>query len=87
MLHRANSRIGASFEIQKNAWRGKNVKASSRTFIRGATIEDEVFVGHNGVVINDKYPRATIQRGVPQLAGLRMKLPNWDITHGHLERT
>ena len=75
-------------EIQKNASIGRNVKVSSHTFIcEGVTIEDDVFVGHNVSFINDKYPRATIQRGVPQLAGLRMKFPNWDITHGHLERT
>ena len=62
-----NSRVGAFVEIQKNAHIGKNVKVSSHTFIcEGVTIEDDVFVGHNVSFINDKYPRATTESGVPQ---------------------
>lgn len=55
-----NTKIGAFVEIQKNARVGKNCKISSHTFIcEGVTIEDEVFIGHGVVFINDTYPRAT----------------------------
>lgn len=55
-----NTKIGAFVEIQKNATVGKNCKISSHTFIcEGVTIEDDVFVGHGVVFINDSYPRAT----------------------------
>jgi acetyltransferase-like isoleucine patch superfamily enzyme len=62
-----NSRVGVFVEIQKNAYIGRNVKVSSHTFIcEGVTIEDDVFVGHNVSFINDKYPRAINERGIPQ---------------------
>jgi acetyltransferase-like isoleucine patch superfamily enzyme len=62
-----NSRVSAFVEIQKNAFIGRNVKVSSHTFIcEGVTIEDDVFIGHNVSFINDKYPRATNQEGIPQ---------------------
>jgi Serine acetyltransferase len=52
--------IGAFVEIQKNAAVGARCKISSHSFIcEGVTIEDEVFVGHGVVFINDRYPRAT----------------------------
>jgi acetyltransferase-like isoleucine patch superfamily enzyme len=54
------SRIGAFVEIQKGARVGRRVKVSSHTFIyEGVTIEDEVFIGHGVMFINDKYPRST----------------------------
>jgi len=54
------TKIGAFVEIQKNAFVGARCKISSHTFIcEGVTIEDEVFVGHGVVFINDRYPRAT----------------------------
>ena len=59
-----NSKIGAFVEIQKNASVGSNCKISSHTFIcEGVTIEDDVFVGHGVVFINDAYPRATAENG------------------------
>jgi acetyltransferase-like isoleucine patch superfamily enzyme len=59
-----NTKIGAFVEIQKNATIGKHCKISSHTFIcEGVTIEDEVFVGHGVVFINDAYPRATTDSG------------------------
>ena len=62
-----DSRIGTFVEIQKGACIGKRVKVSSHTFIcEGVTIEDEVFVGHGVMFINDKYPRATTEGGAPQ---------------------
>ena len=61
------SRVGAFVEIQKGARIGCRVKISSHTFIcEGVTIEDEVFVGHGVMFINDRYPRATDANGNPQ---------------------
>lgn len=52
--------IGTFVEIQKNAVIGARCKISSHTFIcEGVTIEDEVFVGHGVIFINDPDPRAT----------------------------
>jgi UDP-2-acetamido-3-amino-2,3-dideoxy-glucuronate N-acetyltransferase len=54
------TKIGAFVEIQKNAEVGKRCKISSHSFVcEGVTIEDDVFVGHGVMFINDKYPRAT----------------------------
>ena len=61
------SRIGTFVEIQKGVRIGRRVKISSHTFIcEGVTIEDEVFVGHGVMFINDRYPRATTADGTPQ---------------------
>ena len=58
------SKIGAFVEIQKNASVGKRCKISSHTFIcEGVTIEDNVFIGHGVMFINDSYPRATAAGG------------------------
>ena len=55
-----DTRIGAFVEIQKNVFIGRRCKVSSHTFVcEGVTIEDEVFVGHGVMFINDRYPRAT----------------------------
>jgi UDP-2-acetamido-3-amino-2,3-dideoxy-glucuronate N-acetyltransferase len=54
-----DTQIGTFVEIQKNARVGRRCKISSHTFIcEGVTIEDECFIGHNVVFINDRYPRA-----------------------------
>ena len=71
------TKIGAFVEIQKNATVGKRCKISSHTFIcEGVTIEDNVFVGHGVMFINDLYPRATTAAG-----GLQTEA-DW-----HVERT
>jgi acetyltransferase-like isoleucine patch superfamily enzyme len=58
------TKIGAFVEVQKNAAIGKNCKISSHTFIcEGVTIEDDVFVGHGVIFINDTYPRSTNPEG------------------------
>ena len=55
-----DTKIGAFVEIQKNASVGSRCKISSHTFVcEGVTIEDEVFVGHGVMFINDRHPRAT----------------------------
>lgn len=62
-----NTKIGAFVEIQKNATIGSRCKISSHTFVcEGVAIEDDVFVGHGVVFINDRHPRATNAEGTPQ---------------------
>jgi len=62
-----NTKIGAFVEVQKGARIGRNCKISSHTFIcEGVTIEDNVFIGHGVMFINDMYPRATTPGGMPQ---------------------
>ncbi|MGB8785117.1 MAG: acyltransferase [Terriglobales bacterium] len=71
------TKIGAFVEIQKNATVGKRCKISSHTFIcEGVAIEDNVFIGHGVMFINDLYPRATTANG-----GLQTEA-DW-----HVERT
>ena len=54
------TRIGTFVEIQKEVTVGARCKISSHTFIcEGVKIEDEVFVGHGVMFINDLYPEAT----------------------------
>jgi len=62
-----NTKIGPFVEVQKNATIGARCKISSHTFIcEGVTIEDEVFVGHGVMFINDKYPKAATDTGTLQ---------------------
>jgi acetyltransferase-like isoleucine patch superfamily enzyme len=45
--------------VQRGASIGANCKIQSHTFVcDGVTIEDEVFVGHGVMFVNDKRPRA-----------------------------
>lgn len=63
----ADTKVGAFVEIQKNASVGARCKISSHTFVcEGVTIEDEVFVGHGVLFINDRHPRATAASGALQ---------------------
>ncbi len=56
----ADTRIGPFVEIQKNVTIGRLCKISSHSFIcDGVVIEDEVFIGHGVMFVNDRYPRAT----------------------------
>jgi acetyltransferase-like isoleucine patch superfamily enzyme len=58
------TKIGAFVEIQKNASVGRRCKISSHTFVcEGVRIEDNVFIGHGVMFINDSYPRATAADG------------------------
>ncbi len=60
-------RIGTFVEIQKGATIGNNCKIQSHSFIcEGVTLEDEVFVGHSVTFINDRFPRATNDEGLPK---------------------
>ena len=62
-----DTRIGAFVEVQRDAKIGRRCKISSHTFVcSGVTIEDEVFIGHGVIFINDRYPRATAADGALQ---------------------
>jgi acetyltransferase-like isoleucine patch superfamily enzyme len=75
------TRIGTFVEIQKNAKVGAQCKISSHTFIcEGVTIEDEVFVGHGVMFINDLYPRATTDDGNLQTEA------NWQVIETRVKR-
>ena len=59
-----DTRIGPFVEIQRGAVIGARCKIQSHSFIcTGVTIEDEVFVGHGVLFINDKFPSATSDSG------------------------
>lgn len=76
-----NTRIGPFVEIQRGAVIGANCKIQSHTFIcDGVTIEDDVFVGHGVVFINDKSPRATRPAGGLQTAA------DWELAPVIVER-
>ncbi|HWN93693.1 MAG TPA: acyltransferase [Methylomirabilota bacterium] len=63
-------RIGTFVEIQKGSTIGNNCKIQSHSFLcEGVTLEDEVFVGHNVTFINDRFPRATNDEGLPKGEG------------------
>lgn len=58
------TRIGPFVEIQRDAVIGARCKIQSHAFIcSGVEIDDEVFVGHGTLFINDKFPRATTEAG------------------------
>jgi UDP-2-acetamido-3-amino-2,3-dideoxy-glucuronate N-acetyltransferase len=58
------TRIGPFVEIQRGAVVGARCKIQSHTFIcDGVVIEDEVFVGHGVMFVNDRTPRATTADG------------------------
>jgi UDP-2-acetamido-3-amino-2,3-dideoxy-glucuronate N-acetyltransferase len=64
------TRVGPFVEIQKGAAIGARCKISSHSFVcAGVTIEDEVFVGHGVMFINDIEPRATNAAGELQSDG------------------
>ncbi len=76
------TKIGAFVEIQKNATIGARCKISSHTFVcEGVTIEDEVFVGHGVMFINDRFPRATNADGSLQTEA------NWSVENTTIRRT
>lgn len=69
------SKIGTFVEIQKNVAVGRNCKISSHSFIcEGVLIEDDVFVGHGVMFINDRFPRATNPSGALQTEA------DWQVT-------
>ena len=76
-----NTRIGPFVEIQRGAVVGASCKIQSHTFIcDGVEIEDEVFIGHGVLFVNDNYPRATTELG--DLQGER----DWQLLRTVVER-
>ena len=54
------TRIGPFVEISRGVTIGERCKIQSHSYVcDGVDIEDEVFVGHGVMFINDRYPRAT----------------------------
>lgn len=71
-----NTKIGTFVEIQKGVTVGRNCKVQSHTFIcEGVTIEDDAFVGHGVMFINDKIPRSTAAGGGLQTEADWMVVP------------
>jgi UDP-2-acetamido-3-amino-2,3-dideoxy-glucuronate N-acetyltransferase len=53
------TQVGTFVEIQRGARIGRRCKISSHTFIcEGITIEDECFIGHGVMFVNDRHPAA-----------------------------
>ena len=76
-----NSRVGTFVEIQRGATVGANCKIQSHTFIcDGVEIQDEVFVGHGVVFINDRRPTAS------NASGELLDDPDWVLEHTVVER-
>ena len=75
------TKIGPFVEIQAGAVVGAKCKISSHTFIcSGVVIEDEVFVGHGVMFINDRYPRAVNSAG--ELKGPE----DWSLTSTYVRK-
>jgi UDP-2-acetamido-3-amino-2,3-dideoxy-glucuronate N-acetyltransferase len=75
------TRIGPFVEIQRGAAIGARCKIQSHTFVcDGVTIEDEVFVGHGVMFVNDKRPRATNEAGGLQTGA------DWELLPTRVER-
>jgi acetyltransferase-like isoleucine patch superfamily enzyme len=56
--------VGPFVEIQRGAIIGARCKVQSHSFIcGGVTIEDEVFIGHGVMFVNDLHPRAVNAEG------------------------
>ena len=76
-----NTRVGPFVEIQRGASVGANCKIQSHTFIcDGVEIQDEVFVSHGVLFINDKVPRATTRDGALQTE------EDWELQRTVVER-
>jgi UDP-2-acetamido-3-amino-2,3-dideoxy-glucuronate N-acetyltransferase len=74
------TRIGPFVEVQTGATIGRRCKIQSHTFVcTGVTIDDEVFVGHGVMFINDRYPRAT-------RAGRLQTAADWEVVPIHVRR-
>jgi UDP-2-acetamido-3-amino-2,3-dideoxy-glucuronate N-acetyltransferase len=75
------TRIGPFVEIQRDAVIGARCKIQSHSFIcSGVEIDDEVFVGHGVLFINDKFPRATTDSGELKTEG------DWTLQRTVVER-
>jgi acetyltransferase-like isoleucine patch superfamily enzyme len=76
-----HTQVGPFVEIQRGAVIGERCKISSHTFVcEGVTIEDEVFVGHGVMFVNDKRPAATTAAGVMKSSD------DWELLRTVVER-
>jgi UDP-2-acetamido-3-amino-2,3-dideoxy-glucuronate N-acetyltransferase len=76
-----STRIGPFVEIQRGVVIGANCKIQSHAFIcDGVEIEDDVFVSHGVLFINDKFPRATTPGGALQTED------DWELLSTRVER-
>lgn len=58
------TKVGTFVEIQKGVLIGARCKISSHSFIcEGVTIEDEVFIGHGVIFVNDLHPNSVTADG------------------------
>jgi UDP-2-acetamido-3-amino-2,3-dideoxy-glucuronate N-acetyltransferase len=65
-----DSTIGSFVEIQRGARIGARCKISSHSFVcEGVSIEEDCFVGHGVVFINDLVPRSSNPDGTVKTAG------------------
>jgi UDP-2-acetamido-3-amino-2,3-dideoxy-glucuronate N-acetyltransferase len=75
------TRIGPFVEIQRDVAIGTRCKIQSHSFVcTGVELEDEVFVGHGVLFINDHFPRSTTESGRLQDAG------DWTLERTVVER-
>jgi UDP-2-acetamido-3-amino-2,3-dideoxy-glucuronate N-acetyltransferase len=75
------SRIGPFVEIQRGAIVGARCKIQSHAFVcDGVELDDEVFVGHGVIFVNDKHPRATTGDGELQSGD------DWELQRTVVER-
>ena len=60
----AGTRVGTFVEIGRGGVIGERCKIQSHSYIcDGVHIENEVFIGHGVIFVNDKHPRATTGGG------------------------
>jgi UDP-2-acetamido-3-amino-2,3-dideoxy-glucuronate N-acetyltransferase len=75
------TKIGPFVEIQRDVVVGARCKVQSHSFVcTGVVLEDEVFVGHGTMFINDKFPAATTA------AGELKTDEDWHLSHTVVER-
>jgi len=75
------TKIGAFVEVQKGVTIGRRCKISSHSFLcEGVTLEDEVFIGHGVMFVNDAFPRATNPDGLLQSEA------DWSVIAIHVRR-
>ena len=72
--------VGPFVEIQRGVKVGRRCKIQSHSFLcDGVEIEDDVFVGHGVIFINDKFPRATTE-------GRLQTADDWELLPTRVER-
>jgi len=77
----AETTVGPFVEIQRGVEIGARCKIESHAFVcTGVRIENEVFVGHGVVFINDKIPRATTEDGAVETDA------DWSLLSTHVGR-